>query len=245
MRRRPLILSTLALLAACSAAVAWAIWLRPRAVGPDTSARPAVPAAPAHVTFNRDVAPIVFAECAACHRPGEAGPFPLLTYDDVRRRASQVADVTRRRVMPPWLPAAGHGEFLGDRRLSDEQVATIGRWVEQGAPEGAAADMPPRPPFADGWQLGEPDLVVRMPEPYVLPADGADVYRNFVLPVPLAAGRWVKAVEIRPGNAKVVHHAFLLADRTPASRRLDALEPGVGYGGMDAGDGTADPAASS
>lgn len=185
------------------------------------------------VTFNKDVAPILFRNCASCHRPGEVGPFSVLTYAEVRQRARQIAAVTRRRYMPPWLPEAGYGEFTGERRLSEKEIETLAEWVRQGAPEGARSDRPPPPRFGAGWPLGEPDLVIGMTEPYAVPAAGTDVFRNFVLPVPLGEARYVKALEIRPGNPAVVHHANVLVDRTRSSRRLDERDPEPGFPGMD------------
>src|SRR5262249_36840780 len=125
------------------------------------------------VTFNRDVAPIIFANCASCHHPGEAAPFNLLTYSDVRRRSSQIVDVTSRRFMPPWLPVQDSHEFANARRLSDEQLETIRQWVKAGAVEGDASDLPAAPTFTNGWQLGEPDLVLQSPA-YALAASGPD-----------------------------------------------------------------------
>lgn len=185
------------------------------------------------VTFATDVAPIVHEHCAPCHRPGEAGPFSLLSYDDVRKRARQIARVTGRRYMPPWLPAPGGPVFAGERRLTPEQIDTLARWAALGAPEGDAALAPPVPQFVDGWQLGEPDLIVTMTQPYVVPAEGSDVFRNFVIPVPVGRTRFVRAVEIRPGDKKVVHHANLLVDRARSARRADARDPGEGFSGMD------------
>ena len=103
------------------------------------------------LTFNRHVAPIIFEHCMACHRPGEAAPFSLLTYRDVAKRAEQIKEVCQSRFMPPWLPEPGYGEFAGARRLTDEQIATIARWVQEGAPEGDPAERPPAPTFAEGW----------------------------------------------------------------------------------------------
>lgn len=185
------------------------------------------------VTFNAHVAPIVFQNCAPCHRPGEAGPFSLLSYADVRRRARQVAEVTAARYMPPWPPEPGFGEFLGARRLSDEQIAVIQRWVREGAPEGAPADLPQAPQFAEGWQLGPPDLVLEVAQPFAVPAEGTDVFRNFVVPVPLSGPRYVRALELRPGDKTIVHHANVLLDRTRSARRLDARDAEPGFGGMD------------
>jgi Flp pilus assembly protein TadD len=190
-----------------------------------------VVAAQPAITFARDIAPIVWSRCATCHRPGEIGPFPLLTYDDVKRRATQIAAVTRRGVMPPWKPVAGKGEFQDERRLTDAELATLQRWIADGAPEGNRADLPPMPRWADGWRLGAPDLVVRMDEPFTVPADGPDVFRTFVIAVPLSSPRYVRAIEFLPGNARVVHHANLGVDRTQASRQLDRRDAEPGYSG--------------
>ena len=191
------------------------------------------PAAAGAVTFARDVAPIVFTHCAPCHHDGGAGPFPLLSYADVRRRARQIVKVTRARVMPPWPPVEGHGSFKGERRLDPAQIATLSRWVEQGTPEGAVADLPPAPAFAAGWPLGTPDLVLTPDRAWTLPAEGGDVFRNFVLPVPLTGRRYVRAIEIRPGNARILHHANALPDRSGVGRRRDASDPEAGFAGMD------------
>jgi hypothetical protein len=141
------------------------------------------------ITFNKDIAPIVFEHCAACHRPGESGPFSLLCYSDVKKRARQIAEVTKRRYMPPWLPAGQANQFLEDRRLSSEQIGLFARWFEAGAPEGAPGDLPPLPQWTQGWQLGKPDLILEMPRKYALAAEGRDVYRNFVIPVSLLVAR--------------------------------------------------------
>jgi Flp pilus assembly protein TadD/mono/diheme cytochrome c family protein len=184
------------------------------------------------VTFNRHIAPIVLQNCAPCHRPGEAGPFSLLTYADVRKRADQIARVTSIRFMPPWPPEPGYGDLAGVRRLSDEQIALLQRWASQGAPEGPG--RPPAPPaFTEGWQLGPPDLVLEAPEAYTVPAEGTDVFRNLVLTSNVRGTRYVRALELRPGNKRVVHHANVLLDRTGAARRRDARDPGPGFAGMD------------
>ena len=140
-------------------------------------------ASPPHPTFTRDVAPIVFAHCTPCHHDGGAGPFSLTSYADVRKRARQIARLTRARVMPPWPPVSGHGRFKGERRLDDGQIATLGRWAAQGAIEGDLHDLPPKPSFTRDWQLGAPDLVLTAASEWTLPAEGDDVFRNFVLPV--------------------------------------------------------------
>lgn len=184
------------------------------------------------VTFNRDIAPLVYGYCSGCHRPGEAGPFPLLTYGDVKKHANQIVAVTHTRFMPPWLPDAGDPKFADERRLSDAQIALIQKWVEQGAVEGKAVDLPPKPKFVEGWQLGKPDLVVTAEKPFLLPAQGSDTYWNFVLRVPIDRTRWVRAVEIRPGDKRLVHHANVLIDHSGSARRREA-EPGAGFGGME------------
>jgi len=184
------------------------------------------------VTYTRDIAPIVFGHCAVCHRPGQSAPFNLLTYDDVHKHAKQIVDVVQKRYMPPWLPEPGHGEFADVRRLTDEQIQIIRRWLTAGGVEGAAADLPALPQWSEGWQLGTPDLVVKLPQPYLLRAEGKDVYRNFVIPIPLAQQKFVKGVEFQPGNWKVVHHAFINVDPTRYSRRKAEKENPPGFDGM-------------
>ena len=189
--------------------------------------------AEAQITFTRDIAPIVFEQCTPCHRDGGSGPFPLTSYREVRQRATQIADVTARRVMPPWKPRGDATQFVGARVLTDAQIATIGQWVAQGSVEGNASELPPLPEMHTGWQLGTPDVVVQMPQPYMLRADGPDVFRTFVLPIPTDRVRWVRAVEFNPGNARAVHHANFGIDRTRSSRHQDSLDAETGYeGGM-------------
>ena len=189
-------------------------------------------APPGKVTFNHDIAPIVYRYCSSCHRPGEAGPFPLLTYQDVKKHGRQIVAVTQSRFMPPWLPEPGELKFADERRLTDQQLATIRTWVEQGMLEGKATDLPPRPKFVEGWQLGQPDMILKAAKPYTLPATGTDQYWNFILPVPITETRWVRAVEIHPGDKRLVHHANILVDRYETSRRMEK-EPGAGFGGME------------
>jgi tetratricopeptide (TPR) repeat protein len=182
-------------------------------------------------TFAADIAPIIWSRCAPCHRPGQVAPFSLLTYDDVKRRAALIAAVTEKRLMPPWKPSPGQGDFADARRLSDDELARLQRWIADGAPEGDRASLPVMPSFASGWQLGTPDLVVTMPAAYEVPADGGDIFRTFVVPIPTARARFVRALEFRPDNARVVHHANLGIDRTRSSRALDARDAEPGYAG--------------
>ena len=184
------------------------------------------------LSFNRDIAPLVFESCAPCHRPGGAGPFNLLGYADVSRRANQIVTVTQSRYMPPWQPEPGYGEFIGERRLNVDQIGMLAQWVAEGAIEGNPADLPKVPEWPTGWHLGQPDLVLTMPRPYTLAADGPDVFRMFVIPVPLASNRFVRALELRPENPRVVHHAVGLVDTTLRSRQLDEEDPIPGFEGM-------------
>ena len=184
------------------------------------------------LSYYKDIAPIVYRSCAPCHRAGESGPFPLLAYNDVRKRGAQIVSATKRRYMPPWLPETGYGDFADPRRLTGAEIHAIEEWVRQGALEGSPADAPALPKFAPGWQLGQPDLVIEAAAPYRLPAGGADQYWNFVLPLPVAGTRWVKAIEIRPGNLRAVHHANVLVDRGRSARDREK-DPGAGFPGMD------------
>jgi hypothetical protein len=193
---------------------------------PETNSVSQVP-----LTFNKDVAPIVFGHCAGCHRPGQAAPFSLLGYVDAKKRSKQIVEVVEKRYMPPWLPEPGHGEFQGDLSLKPDEIETLRRWVAEGALEGAPADLPALPKWSQDWLAGKPDLTVRMPQAYSVPAEGKDIYRNFVFPIPLAGSKFVRGVEFIPGNWKVVHHAFINVDPTPFSRRLAKDNP-PGFDGM-------------
>lgn len=184
------------------------------------------------VTFNHDIAPIVYQSCARCHRPGEAGPFPLLTYADVKSHARQIAAITRKRIMPPWLPEPQQWKFADDLRLSDEEINLFQKWVDEGTAEGNPADLPAPPKFVAGWQLGKPDLILTAEKPFELPPSGTDMYWNFIFRLPIEGTRWAKAVEIRPGDKQFVHHANILVDRNHASRRREAT-PGEGFAGME------------
>ena len=187
---------------------------------------------PRRVTFNREIAPIVFHSCSSCHRPGEAAPFSLLNYSDVRKHARQIVDVTQSRAMPPWLPEPQKLKFADELRLSDTEIDLIKSWVEQGEVEGDPSPLPAQPKFVEGWRLGKPDLVLTANSPLTLPPSGTDTYWNFIFPVPIQETRWVKAVEIRPGDKRYVHHANILVDREGSSRQRET-EPGAGFGGME------------
>jgi Flp pilus assembly protein TadD len=182
-------------------------------------------------TFTKDIAPILFDHCASCHRPGQAAPFSLLQYADVRPRAKAIARVTLIRQMPPWLPDPGESSFIGERWLGDDQIRIIQRWVDAGALEGNPADLPKLRAWTEGWQSGKPDLVVTMPRPYVLQPADRDVYRNVVMPLSLPAGRFVRAVEFQTAGAPV-HHAVIRVDRAHASRWRDGEGGQPGFDGM-------------
>lgn len=181
------------------------------------------------VTFNRDIAPIVHANCTGCHRAGEVAPFRLETYEDVSKRAAQIVAVIDQGLMPPWRPASGVGHFLGERRLSNRQKELITDWAQSGAPEGADEDRPRPLRFHDDWQLGEPDLVLNMAEPFTIPADGPDLFQNFVLPLDFDTDHFVVAAEFKPGNSRVVHHSIFFLDRNGVARKLDEQDPQPGY----------------
>jgi len=183
-------------------------------------------------TFARDIAPIVYANCVSCHRPGQIAPFSLLTYDEVRDHAAQIVRAVESREMPPWLPEPGVGTFANARGLSAGEIANIRRWTELGLLRGDATVPPPPADAAATWQLGKPDLVVTLPAPYTLRAGDGDVFRNFVVPVNLSRPVFVRGVEFQPGHAASVHHAVIGVDGTGESRRLDAADPEPGYEGM-------------
>jgi hypothetical protein len=186
----------------------------------------------ATVTFNHDVAPIIYQNCSSCHRPGEATPFSLLSYEDVTHKAATIAKVTRLRVMPPWKPAPSSFPFMDDRRLTDEQIAVIQDWVKQGMAEGSAADKPEPPKFDSGWALGQPDLVVEMPVAFHVPADGPDIYRNIAVPLGVTEDKWVAAVDIHPSARAVVHHVLYFADPNARAHLKASPDNQPGYNGL-------------
>lgn len=181
------------------------------------------------LTYSGEVAPLLATHCVSCHRPGGIGPFSLLTYEDVAPRASVIAEVVGQRRMPPWKPEAGFGRFQNERRLPPSDIERIRGWVASGAPRGSVA--PALEVAQEPAVVSVPDLVVAMDEPFEVPADGHDIFRNFVVPLPAGAARWIRAWEFRPGNARVVHHATVGFDATGASRDLDSRDSAPGYEG--------------
>jgi hypothetical protein len=180
-------------------------------------------------TFNKDVAPILFQNCSSCHRPDEVGPFSLLTYEDARKRAKQIARVTEKKVMPPWKPTMGHEVFKNARNLTTEQIAVLKKWAEGGAPEGAARDLPPQPNYPKGWHLGPPDLIVKVSKPFTIPAEGPDIYVHFVLPLDFKDEKYIKACQVLPSNRRVAHHGVPILDGSGTARKLAKKHGGDHY----------------
>lgn len=183
-------------------------------------------------TWSSRVASIIYSKCTPCHRTGEIAPFTLESYQDADDYAPSIKHAVEDRKMPPWPPAKGHGNFMGSRALTDDEIATIIAWVDNGSPEGDPNAAPKPPVFPSGSQLGTPDLVLTMSEEWRQPGDGKDVYRFFVLPTNLLQDRNVAAIEFRPGNTSVVHHVLYFLDTTGTARRLDAADPEPGYAGF-------------
>jgi len=178
-------------------------------------------------TFYKDVLPIFQANCQSCHRPGEVAPMSLLTYQDARPWAKAIQKAVMTKQMPPWFADPEYGHFANDRRLSAKAVATINAWVDAGAPAGNEADGPPPLTFANGWNI-TPDVVVEMPKPFELPARGTINYKYILVKTNFPQDMWVTAAEMRPGNAKVLHHGKVWV-RPPGSTWMENAVPGEAY----------------
>ena len=177
-------------------------------------------------TYSRDVAPILYHNCTSCHRPGEIGPMSLLSYQDARPWAKSIATRVTAGTMPPWHADPSTGEFSNDRRLSAAEKDTILQWVAAGAPEGDPRDLPAPPRYAEGWMIGEPDVVLAMREDYPIPASGTVAYQYFDVPTNFTEDKWVQAFEVRPGNRAVVHHVIVYS-RPPAPAARPPVDPGA------------------
>lgn len=162
------------------------------------------------VTFTRDVASILHKNCASCHRTGEIAPMSLLTFKEVRPWAKSIREVVAERRMPPWLADPHYGEFANDSRLSQKDIDTIVAWVDGGAKEGDAKDLPPAPKFQpEGWKRGTPDAVFPMTVEANVPADGVVAYRHFAVPTNFTEDKYVQFAEIKRGDPAVVHHVIV------------------------------------
>jgi mono/diheme cytochrome c family protein len=193
------------------------------------SVRPPIPAPNASPTFNKDVVRIFQANCQTCHHPGGGAPFSLMSYSDAFPNRLAIKLMTKSGQMPPWKPVAACGTFDGERRLTQDEIDTISTWVDAGAPEGQASDLPAPLQFSSDWQLGEPDLVLSYPQPYTPPASGEDMYRCFPVPTNLTADKYVAAVDYKPGDPATVHHVIAYLDTTGVSAQLDQDDPAPGY----------------
>jgi hypothetical protein len=180
-------------------------------------------AAPASTTFTRDVAPILNAKCVTCHRPGEVAPMALLTYQDARPYARAIKDKVASRQMPPWFADKTSGAFANDPSLTDAEIATIASWVDAGAPQGDLKDLPTPPQFTEGWQLGEPDQIVELPEVRI-PATGPDYFPTPNLTIDLKEDRWIRAIEIRPSNRQVTHHSVIFSASVDLMRQTGTFD---------------------
>lgn len=180
-------------------------------------------------TFAKDVSRIVQKNCENCHRPGQIGPFALTNYEQVKAFATEIKRATQARKMPPWSAVPGHGDFKNERRLTDAEIATIAAWADAGAPLGKKKDLPPALQHSDDWALGKPDLVFTPTQSFELGGSGVDEYRCFVVPSGLEENRFIKAMEVRPGNRKIVHHVRVFADNTGKARQMDEADPKAGF----------------
>jgi hypothetical protein len=181
-----------------------------------------------HPTYAVDVAPIIYEKCAGCHHEGEVAPFNLTSYADAKSKARTIAAVVEQKFMPPWQ-AVSHGQFVAERTLTPDQIETIKNWAATGAPSGDISKAPKTPVFTPGWQIGKPDFIGVPSKPYTVSSEGTDIYRCFVVPTHFSEGRYVQAVELRPGNRHVVHHVLVYLDTSGAARRMDGKDGQPGY----------------
>lgn len=194
-----------------------------------------VPAAD-KINYAEFIAPIINKHCVECHRPGEVAPFSLIGYDNTKKWAPMIAQVAGQRKMPPWKAVHGYGEFLDENRLTETEIATLKLWSENDAPRGDAKKEPATPTFSSSWALGEPNLQLSQTKPYEVDGNGADEYRNFVMPLNNRETMWVTGMDVRPGNTKIVHHVIAFIDSTgqgakQIARNKDGKEGYPGGGG--------------
>ena len=185
----------------------------------------AAPSTAAAPVFSKDIAPILYQHCASCHRAGQIAPMSLLSYEEVRPWAAAIREKVATGAMPPWHSTAPRGQFSNDRRLSDAEKESIMRWAAAGAPKGDVKDLPPVPAFTENWEIGKPDLVITMPEPYVVPTSGVIAYQNFTVPTNFAEDKWIQAIEVRPGERSVVHHILVFMVGTRQNQAYTQIVP--------------------
>ena len=195
------------------------LWLSAAAVAPSGASTPP--------TFNQDVLPVLQKNCQVCHRPGEIGPMPLLTYQQTRPWAKAIKTAVLNKSMPPWFADPQYGHFANDRSLSSREIGTIVSWVNAGAPEGSPIDTPKRAQWTNGWNI-QPDEIFQMPDPYIIPATGTLEYVYIVIPTHFTRDTWVTAAEVRPGARTSVHHAIAVV-RPPGSEWMKEAKPFVPY----------------
>ena len=186
----------------------------------------------ASLTFSKDIAPIFYKNCVGCHRPGEIAPMSLITYKEIRPWAKAIREKVAIREMPPWHLDSQYGKWENDRRLTQKEIDAVVAWIDGGAAEGNAKDLPALPKFASGWQIGEPDIVFQMPTEFTVPAEGSVPYQHFTVPTNFKEDRYIQALEARAGNLSVVHHIVMYV-RDPgeqARQRGQARKFNIGDG---------------
>ena len=183
---------------------------------------------PLPVTFTKDVAPVLQKNCQSCHRPGEAAPFSMLTYDQARPWAKAMKEAVLLKKMPPWFADPHYGKFANDKSLSQKEIDTIVGWADAGAPEGDAKDLPAPVSFIEGWRIPKPDVVFEMPSDFNVPAAGTVEYQYVIVPTEFTTDKWVRFAEARPGNRQLVHHIIAFI-REPDSKWMKDAKPGVPF----------------
>ncbi|HVP47940.1 MAG TPA: cytochrome c, partial [Bryobacteraceae bacterium] len=183
---------------------------------------------PLPVTFTKDVAPVLQKNCQGCHRPGEAAPFSMLTYEQARPWAKAMKEAVLLKKMPPWFADPHYGKFANDKSLSQKEIDTIVAWADAGAPEGDLKDLPATVSFTDGWQIPKPDVVFELPNAFNVPATGTIEYQYVIVPTGFTADKWVRFAEARPGNRALVHHIIAFI-REPGSKWMKDAQPGVPF----------------
>ncbi|MBA2407657.1 MAG: hypothetical protein H0V65_06670, partial [Chitinophagales bacterium] len=179
--------------------------------------------------FSEDIAAIIYENCTGCHRPGEIGPFSLITYEDVSSNAFAIQAAVVSKKMPPWPANPDYRHYTDELVLEQSEIDLIDQWVMAGSPEGDSTLTPPQPDYPDGSQLGVPDSIYPWPEPLVTSGNNQNYYREIVIPTNLTEDRYIRGIEFRPDQSGYVHHADFFQDTTGTAKELDDLDPGVGF----------------